>query len=248
MKSRIVRISKLISHYGYCSRRDAEILIKNKRVKINGEIVTNFAIDQTLVKKIEVENKKLQEPISTKVWLMNKPPGYICSNKKQDHKKIIFEIIPKELQRVVLVGRLDMFSQGLILLTSSPKLSSFLENPINRISRRYIVEINETISQNLLKEISSGIILKNVFYKKMKIRMFKNSSKIYLQIDLNEGKNREIRNIVEFCGKKIKSLQRISFGPFNLSNEKLGEVNEIPEHILKGKIKQLGLKVEDYFR
>ncbi|MBD74869.1 MAG: pseudouridine synthase [Rickettsiales bacterium] len=248
MTKNIVRISKIISYYGFCSRREAEKLIEAGKVKINGKVVNNFIVNSDDIKKIEVENKELQRPLSTRMWLMNKPPGFICSNKKQNSKKIIFEIIPKKIKRVVLVGRLDMFSEGLILLTSNPKLSTFLENPRNKIVRKYIVEINEAISPEILKKTSSGIVIKGQFYNKLKIKTLKYSSKIFLKIELKEGKNREIRNIVEYCGKKIKSLKRLSFGPFNLTNEKLGEIREIPQKVLENKLKSLGLKVEDYFR
>ena len=247
MRKKVIRISKLISHYGFCSRREAEKLINSGKVKINGKVISDYTIDDDHIENIEIENKKLIKPLSTRVWIMNKPPGYICSNRRQGSKKIIFDIIPQNIQRVVLVGRLDMYSEGLILLTSNPGLSSYLENPKNKISRKYIVEINELISEEMIKKVSSGIFIKDAYYNKMKINMFKKLQKVFLQIELKEGKNREIRNIVEFCGKKIKTLKRISFGPFSLSSQKAGEINEVSSPILQNKIKQLGLRVEDYF-
>lgn len=248
MRKKVIRISKLISHYGVCSRREAEKLINSGKVKINGKVMRCYTINHDQIENIEVENKKLIKPLGTRVWIMNKPPGYICSNRKQGSKKIIFDIIPPDIQRVVLVGRLDMYSEGLLLLTSNPSLSSYLENPKNKISRKYIVEINETISEEMIKKISSGILIKDDYYNKMKIKMFKKLQKVFLQIELKEGKNREIRNIVKFCGKKIKTLKRTSFGPFSLSNQKVGEIKEVSNPILQIKIKQLGLRVEDYFR
>lgn len=247
MRKKIIRISKLISHYGVCSRREAEKLIDSGKVKINNKVVSHYIIDHDQIEKVEIENKKLIKPLTTRVWIMNKPPGYICSNRRQGSKKIIFDIIPQNIQRVVLVGRLDMYSEGLILLTSNPGLSSYLENPKNKISRKYIVEINETISEEMIKKVSSGILIKDAYYNKMKIKMYKKSQKVFLQVELKEGKNREIRNIVDFCGKKIKTLKRVSFGPFSLSNQKVGEIKEVSNPILQNKIKQLGLKVENYF-
>ena len=148
MKEKLVRISKIISHSGICSRRDAEELIKKGKVKINGAIFKDFYIEINSIKNVEVNKKILRKQI-TKLWCFYKPRGYVSSNKEQKNQISFFNLIPKNILRVVSVGRLDIQSEGLILLTNNPSLSSFLEKPSNEIKRKYIIKVTENYQNNL---------------------------------------------------------------------------------------------------
>ena len=245
MKNKLIRISKIISHSGFTSRRDAEDLIRKGKVKINGKIFTEFFIKNNLIKKIEVAGKIIKKS-KTKVWLFNKPPGYVSSNKEQKDQKSLFRLIPKEIPRVVSVGRLDIKSQGLLLLTTNPSFSTFLENPINKIKRNYIVEVKGEIPREFESSKNQTFIIDGIIYSNVKIQIQgKIKDKIIIYIELVEGKNREIRKIMSFFGLKIYLLKRVSFGPFCLGNLKPRSLEEINNKKIKKYMDKLGFSDEN---
>lgn len=245
MKNKLIRISKIISHSGFTSRRDAEDLIRKGMVKINGKIFTEFFIKNNLIKKIEVSGKIIKKS-KTKVWLFNKPSGYVSSNKEQKDQKSLFRLIPKEIPRVVSVGRLDIKSQGLLLLTTNPSFSTFLENPINKIKRNYIVEVKGEIPREFESSKNQTFIIDGIIYSNVKIQIQgKIKDKIIIDIELVEGKNREIRKIMSFFGLKIYLLKRVSFGPFCLGNLKPRSLEEINNKKIKKYMDKLGFSDEN---
>ncbi len=248
MKNKLIRLSKIISHAGVCSRKQAEVLIKNGEVLINEEVFKKFVVEDGTIKSIKVKGKVInKQPI--KLWLFNKPIGYVSSNKEQFSQKSLFKLLPKSLPRVVSVGRLDIQTQGLMILTNNPTLSTHLENPKNQIKRKYLAKVFgkiPTSCENLAQEelLIDGILYKNV---NLKVLTKKSNSKI-IEIILTEGKNREIRRILNYFGLQVKKLERISFGPFELNTLKDGEVSEVKDSILKKFLNSIGFDYESYLR
>ena len=247
MKEKIVRISKIISHSGICSRRAAEELIKRGKVKINGSIFKNFYIEKNLIKNIKVNEKVLKKQI-TRVWSFYKPRGYVSSNKEQKKQISFFKLIPQNIPRVVSVGRLDIQSEGLLLLTNNPSLSSFLENPSNEISRKYRVRVAGELTKKLDTISKESLIIDGIIYKKLELIIKGKGTKTsQLEIMLKEGKNREIRKIMNYFKLKVEELKRISFGPFKLGSLKPGELKIMEKGKLDKNFKTLGFVDENNF-
>ena len=246
MTNKLIRLSKLISHAGICSRKNAEFLIKNGDVKINDNVFKEFFIEKSLIKSIKVKDKPLTN-IKTRVWILNKPVGYVSSNKEQFSQKSLFRLVPKDLPRVVSVGRLDIKSEGLLLLTTNPKLSSYLEDPSNKIERRYIVKVSGKIPENLDKLVEGQFLVDGILYNEIKIKL-SNNEKNMMEVKLTEGKNREIRKVLNYFNLKVQKLKRISFGPFELNDIGIGNLVEIEIKFLDKLLNSIGFTDENNFR
>ena len=240
-------MSKLISHAGICSRKNAEFLIKNGDVKINDNVFKEFFIEKSLIKSIKVKDKPLTN-IKTRVWILNKPVGYVSSNKEQFSQKSLFRLVPKDLPRVVSVGRLDIKSEGLLLLTTNPKLSSYLEDPSNKIERRYIVKVSGKIPENLDKLVEGQFLVDGILYNEIKIKLSSSEEKNMMEVKLTEGKNREIRKVLNYFNLKVQKLKRISFGPFELNDIGIGNLVEIEIKFLDKLLNSIGFTDENNFR
>lgn len=240
-------MSKLISHAGICSRKNAEFLIKNGDVKINDNVFKEFFIEKSLIKSIKVKDKLLTN-IKTRVWILNKPVGYVSSNKEQFSQKSLFRLVPKDLPRVVSVGRLDIKSEGLLLLTTNPKLSSYLEDPSNKIERRYIVKVSGKIPENLDKLVEGQFLVDGILYNEIKIKLSNSEEKNMMEVKLTEGKNREIRKVLNYFNLKVQKLKRISFGPFELNDIGIGNLVEIEIKFLDKLLNSIGFTDENNFR
>jgi len=240
-------LSKLISHAGICSRKNAEFLIKNGDVKINDNVFKEFFIEKSLIKSIKVKDKLLTN-IKTRVWILNKPVGYVSSNKEQFSQKSLFRLVPKDLPRVVSVGRLDIKSEGLLLLTTNPKLSSYLEDPSNKIERRYIVKVSGKIPENLDKLVEGQFLVDGILYNEIKIKLSNSGEKNMMEVKLTEGKNREIRKVLNYFNLKVQKLKRISFGPFELNDIGIGNLVEIEIKFLDKLLNSIGFTDENNFR
>ena len=247
MTNKLIRLSKLISHAGICSRKNAEFLIKNGDVKINDNVFKEFFIEKSLIKSIKVKDKPLTN-IKTRVWILNKPVGYVSSNKEQFSQKSLFRLIPKDLPRVVSVGRLDIKSEGLLLLTTNPKLSSYLEDPSNKIERRYIVKVSGKIPENLDKLVEGQFLVDGILYNEIKIKLSNSGEKNMMEVKLTEGKNREIRKVLNYFNLKVQKLKRISFGPFELNDIRIGNLVEIEIKFLDKLLNSIGFTDENNFR
>ena len=247
MKSQKVRISKILSHAGICSRREAEILIKEGKVELNGDIFKEFSIEKDKIKKIYVLGKELKKP-KTRIWFLNKPVGYVCSNKEQEKQKSLFRLLSKNFPRAVTVGRLDINSEGLIILTNNPSLSNFLEKPINKVERIYFVEVKGNLPNNFHKFKKKKIKIEGIIYEILSLSIiYSKNLKHQFKIKLCEGKKREIRNIMNFYGLKVLKLKRIQYGPFLLEKLEEGNVKEIEEKKVNNFLKQLNFCNENYF-
>lgn len=232
------RLAKFMARSGVCSRREAEKLIEQGRVTVNGEIVETPA---TLVEgneKILLDGEKLPKAETTRLWLYHKPSGLLTTHKDEQNRATVFDNLPAGLPRVISVGRLDLNSEGLLLLTNNGELSRKLELPQNGWKRRYKVRVHGSLNKTKLAELEKGVTVDGVSYGPVKIDLeSQNGSNSWLSVTLSEGKNREIRKLMKSIGLEVARLIRLSYGPFQLGSLKKGEVKEVPQKVLK---EQLG--------
>ncbi len=229
-----IRVAKYIAHAGYCSRRDAEALILEGRVKVNGETITTPA---TLITdhSVKIDDKLIKADKEIRLWLFHKPQGIITSNKDEQNRKTIFDFMPKSMPRVVSIGRLDFNTEGLLLLTTNGDFARHMELPKNKWARKYRARVFGKIDMERLKKLEKGIKIDGVRYGSIKVDLdVEKDSNSWLTITIEEGKNREIRKVMEHFGLKVNRLIRTSFGPFTLGQLKVGELHEIPRTVLKG--------------
>ena len=235
------RIAKFIARSGVCSRRQAEELILQKRVTVNGEVVESPAFNVEGNEKILLDGEKLPAIENTRMWVYYKPTGLVTTHKDEQGRPTVFENLPEGLPRVISVGRLDLNSEGLLLLTNSGKLSRRLELPSNSWSRRYKVKVHGRINRYKLAELEQGITIDGIRYGSIKVEVeSEQGTNAWLSVTLQEGKNREIRKVMKFIGLDVARLIRLSYGPFQLGSLKKGEVREVPQKVLK---EQLGNKL-----
>lgn len=236
------RLAKFMARSGVCSRRDAEELIKQKRVMVNGEIIDTPAFKVEGSEKILLDGEKLPEIEQTRLWLYHKPAGLLTTHKDTEARATVFDHLPAGLPRVISVGRLDLNSEGLLLLTNNGELSRKLELPENGWSRRYKVRVHGFINKNKLADLAKGATVDGINYGPVKAELeSQNGTNSWLIVTLNEGKNREVRKLMKSIGLEVARLIRLSYGPFQLGNLKKGEVREVPQKVLK---EQLGSKIE----
>ena len=231
-------VAKVIARCGYCSRREAEKLIQDGKVKVNGVVIDTplvFITDQS----IKINNKLLQQPEKTQLWMFHKPRGYIVSNNDPENRKTIYSILPSTLPRVVPVGRLDMDTEGLLLLTNDGKLANFISHPSTAWTRQYRVKVHGFWKDiDFSKYEKKGITINGIHYAPFKVSVEKetDSTNVWLKISVVEGRNREVRNIMENFNLKVMKLVRISFGQFHLGSLPVGEVKPITGSALKNAI------------
>jgi len=222
------KVAKLIADAGVCSRRQAELLIKEGRVKLNNKVLTSVPERATIKDLIKVDNKKINLKKEIRLWKYNKPIGKLTTNYDPLGRKTIFEELPKNLPRVITIGRLDFNSEGLLLLTNSGSFARYLELPKNSFIREYKVKVKGKIDLKKLKNLEKGIKIKEIKYKSIKVSILeKNKDSAQIKMKLIEGKNREIRKIINFFGWGVQKLERISYGPIQLKKLKKNEVEEI---------------------
>ncbi len=231
-----VRIAKVIANAGFCSRRDAEKLIEEGRVQVNGVEINTPA---TLItdQSIKIDGKLLQQTKDIRLFLFHKPAGIITTNKDPHERQTIFDILPKELPRVITIGRLDFNTEGLLLLTTNGDLARHIELPKTKWIRKYRARVFGRLNHERLKKLENGITIDGVRYGSIKVEVdVEKDSNSWLTVSLSEGKNREIRKVMDELGLKVNRLIRTSFGPFNLEDLKIGEVKEITKSNLKSYI------------
>ena len=234
------RIAKYLARSGVCSRREAEKLIEQKRVTVNGETVVSPAFNVEGTEKILLDGEKITRPQDTRLWLYHKPVGLVTTHKDNQSRPTVFENIPAGMPRVISVGRLDLNSEGLFLLTNNGELSRALELPQNGWSRRYKVRVHGFLDKKKLDGLAQGTVIDGVHYGSAKVVIeSQQGTNAWLSVTLNEGKNREIRKLMNSIGLEVARLIRLSYGPFQLGSLKKGEVKEVPQKVLR---EQLGGK------
>lgn len=234
------RIAKFMARSGVCSRRAAEELIKQKRVTVNGEIVESPAFNVEGNEKILLDGEKLPQMETTRLWIYYKPEGLVTSHKDEKDRPTVFQNLPAGMPRVISVGRLDLNSEGLLLLTNNGELSRKLELPSNGWARRYKVRVHGFIDEKKLASLANGIVVDGIKYGSVKVEIETvKGTNAWLSVILTEGKNREIRKVMKAIGLDVNRLIRLSYGPFQLGSLREGEVKEVPQKVLK---EQLGAK------
>jgi len=228
-----IRIAKLIASLGHCSRRKAEELIFQERVKVNGKIIdtpATFITDES----IKIDDKLInQTQKQTRLWIFYKGKEMLTTNKDPNKRPTIFDVLPTILPRVVTVGRLDFNTEGLLLLTNNGALSRYMELPKNKWIRKYRARVYGRLDEARLKKLEKGITVDGTRYGSIKVEIESTSgTNSWIKISIQEGKNREIRKIMEHLGLSVNRLIRVSFGPFNLGNMKPLEVKEVQKSVL----------------
>ncbi|MEZ5692106.1 MAG: pseudouridine synthase [Rickettsiales bacterium] len=228
------RLAKRIARAGLCSRREAEKLIEEGKVKVNGNKIVTPAFNVTDDDKVVVGGKPLREKETARLWLYHKPVGLVTSHKDEKGRGTVFEALPKEMPRVISVGRLDMNSEGLLLLTNDGGLARKLELPSTGWIRRYRVRVYGKITDRMISEMKRGVTVDGIHYGSVEAVV--DSSKggnSWLTVSLKEGKNREVRKIFEHFGCNVNRLLRLSYGSFQLGSLKKGEVKEVTQKVMK---------------
>ena len=228
------RIAKVIARAGICSRRDAERLIAEGRVSLNGERLTSAAVNVTSQDSVAVNGKPLPRQEETRLWLYHKPAGLVVSNHDPEGRPSIFEKLRGQVPRVVSIGRLDINTEGLLLLTNDGELARFMELPSTGWTRRYRVRAYGKADAASLAKIANGVEIDGVKYGPVEATIDKGTGdNQWLTIAIKEGKNREVKKLCEFLGLKVNRLIRISFGPFALGEMARGSVEELPPKAMK---------------
>ncbi len=231
------RIAKVIARAGLCSRREAEKWILDGRVKTDGKILKTPAITVNHNNIIEVDGKKLPDIRLMRLWRYHKPQGLITSHSDPQGRPTVFERLPESIGRVISVGRLDLNSEGLLLLTNDGELARHLELPKTGWIRRYRVRVYGVVDENKLKDLENGVKVSGVTYGPIRAELDnQNRTNAWITISLNEGRNREIRKVMRHLGLEVNRLIRIAFGPFQLGNLSRGQVDEITGKVLRDQL------------
>ena len=235
------RIAKVMARAGICSRRDAEAWIADGRVSVNGEVLLRPAFNVSDEDDVRVDGKRLGAAERTRLFLFHKPRGFVTTARDPEGRPTVFDALPAGLPRVIAVGRLDINTEGLLLLTNDGGLARVLELPSTGWLRRYRVRAHGTIDQAALDRLSGGIAIDGVDYLGIEARLDREQgSNVWITLGLREGKNREIKKVLEHLGLAVNRLIRVSFGPFELGDLAEREAAEVRTRVLRD---QLGAKL-----
>ncbi len=223
-----MRINKFLAESGVCSRRSADKLIEDGQVKVNGKVcVIGQDVDE-FSDNILVNGKKITLSDTFDYYIMNKPKGYLCTVKDDRGRKTVMDLLPPNVKRVVPVGRLDYDSEGLLIFTNDGDLTFKLTHPKNEIPKTYLVKTERPVSESDISKLKQGVIIDGVKTKKCSVRFIestKTGSKLHITI--TEGKNRQIRKMIEAIGNSVDFLKRIKIGDLTLSGLDRGETRKL---------------------
>ncbi len=234
------RIAKVLARAGLCSRREAERWVDAGRIAVNGKTLDSPAFNVLETDDVTVDGRPLPKADVTRLWRYHKPSGLVTTNKDPEGRRTVFDALPKDLPRVVSIGRLDVNSEGLLLLSNDGSLSRTLELPSTGWLRKYRVRVFGRLGQDDLDRFLDGVTIDGVRYKAEEA-IFERQQKgnAWVRIALREGKNREVKRLMESVGCKVNRLIRTSYGPFQLGKLKEGEVEEVPQRVLKDQVGSL---------
>ena len=232
------RIAKVIARSGLCSRREAERLITNGKVKVNNKTLWECGVNVSSKDQIEVNDRPLATRVETKLWLYNKQRGYLVTNYDAENRPTIFDQLKEKIDtRLISVGRLDMDSEGLLLLTNDGDLARKLELPSTGWLRKYRVRVYGYVIKKDLELLKNGITIDGIRYGKIEAKLDKQQgSNAWLTLGIREGKNREVRKIMNHLGYKVNRLIRVSFGPFQIKNLSSGDIEEVKNKVLNDQL------------
>ncbi|EJW21352.1 RNA pseudouridylate synthase family protein [alpha proteobacterium IMCC14465] len=232
------RIAKVLARSGLSSRREAETIIQAGRVAVNGKSISSPALNVLPSDRITVDGKEIAQPDPPRLWRYYKPRGLVTTERDPQERATIFSKLPDNLPRVLSVGRLDINTEGLLLLTNDGGLKRHLELPETGWLRRYRVRAFGRPDERKLLELKKGITLEEVHYRGVDVEVERQQGgNVWLTVSLREGKNREVKKLLSYVGLEVNRLIRLSFGPFQLGNLETGAVEEIPRRVLR---QQLG--------
>ena len=235
------RIAKVIARAGLASRREAEAWIAAGRVAVNGAVIASAALDVTGSDRITIDGEPLPVRQRTRLFLYHKSRGLLTTHADPRGRPTIFQNLPRDLPRLISVGRLDFNTEGLLLLTNDGTLARLLELPSTGWLRRYRVRAHGTITQDKLDGLRRGVTISGIHYGPIEATLDRvQASNVWLTLGIREGKNREVRNVLGHLGLAVTRLIRISFGPFQLGELREGEIEEVRTRVLRD---QLGDKL-----
>ncbi|MEO0399366.1 MAG: pseudouridine synthase [Pseudomonadota bacterium] len=235
------RIAKFLARAGVASRREAERLIEQGVVTVDGETLTTPAFKVTDAMDVRVDGTRIGGKEATRLWRYHKPDGLVTTHKDPQGRRTVFEDLATRLPRVISVGRLDLTTEGLLLLTNDGALSRHLELPSTGWTRRYRVRAYGRTNQKALDALKDGVSIDGIDYRPIRAQLDQvQGGNVWLSIAINEGKNREVRAVCRHLGLTVNRLIRTAYGPFQLGRLKKGEVEETPAKQLK---EQLGRKI-----
>jgi 23S rRNA pseudouridine2605 synthase len=227
------RIAKLLARVGLCSRRDGERWIAEGRVSVDGRVLSTPAVTVTAANDVRVDGKLLPAPECPRLWRYYKPAGLVTSHRDERGRPTVFEALPKELPRLISIGRLDLNSEGLLLLTNDGTLARRLELPSTGWVRRYKVRVHGDVEPDKLAALGKGVTIDGVAYGAIRASLERRQgSNAWIAMALREGKNREVRRVLEHLGLQVTRLIRLSYGPFQLGNLPRSAVAEVPQKVL----------------
>lgn len=240
-KNKGERIAKVMARAGLCSRREAERWIESGRVSVNGRVLESAACVVTAKDEILVDKRPIPSRENTRLFLYHKPAGLVSTNKDEQGRQTIFDKMPKDLPRVMTVGRLDINTEGLLLLTNDGELSRYLELPANAFKRTYRVRVLGKVRQEKLDILKKGIKWDGVQYGPIEAVLDENNNdksqaNNWIEITLQEGKNREVRNVLEAINLQVNRLIRISYGPFHLGKLPKKAIMEVKTSMMKSQL------------
>jgi 23S rRNA pseudouridine2605 synthase len=233
------RIAKVLSRAGIASRREAERMIELGQVAVNGKIIDSPALNVTASDRITVDGQPIGQPEPARLWLYYKPDGLVTSNNDEKGRDTIFDHLPEDLPRVMSVGRLDLNSEGLLLLTNDGGLKRKLELPSTGWLRKYRVRVNGNPTDVDLEPLRRGITVEGEKFQPMIVVLDRiQGANAWLTVGLREGKNREIRRAMTAINMTVNRLIRVSYGPFRLGELTPGEVTEVKGRVLRDQLGQ----------
>jgi 23S rRNA pseudouridine2605 synthase len=231
------RIAKVLARAGVASRREVERMIADRRVALNGEILSTPAVLVGPDDVLAVDGKRIAAAEPTRLFRYHKPRGLVVTHKDPEGRPTVFEKMPPGLPRVISVGRLDYNSEGLLLLTNDGELARRLELPANAWLRRYRVRVHGTPAEALLQGLAKGVKVDGVQYGPIEAGLdSKQGANSWLTVSIKEGKNREVRRVMEHLNLTVNRLLRVGYGPFPLGQLKPGEIEEVPTRVLRSAI------------
>lgn len=231
------RIAKWLARAGVASRREAEKLILEGKVFLNQQQVTQPATFVTDADHVSVDGKPIDQPERTRLWRYHKPIGLITTHKDPEGRPTVFDSLPKTIPRVISIGRLDLNSEGLLLLTNDGTLARKLELPSSHWIRRYRVRVFGSVTQDILDQLKKGIIVEGMTYAPIIAKLdSQKGNNSWLTVSLQEGRNREIRRVMQHLNLQVNRLIRVAYGPFQLGALPKNALDEVSSKVIKEQI------------
>jgi 23S rRNA pseudouridine2605 synthase len=231
------RIAKIMARAGLCSRRDAERWIAEGRVAVAGKVIDSPALNITDLNSIRVDGKPLPNTEPPRLWRYHKPPGIVTTARDPEGRPTVSDKMPAGMPRVMPIGRLDITSEGLLLLTNDGELKRHLELPTTGWTRRYRARVYGRVEVEKLEALSKGVTVEGIQYGSIEAKLeHQEGANAWVAIGIREGKNREVRKVMAHLGYTVNRLIRISFGPFQLGGLERGVVEEMPTHVLRDQL------------